>query len=254
MRRLKMPFKDGVYLVNRTNCVGDNCKRKLFCDMTTQGGGWTVIQRRQNGRVSFQRAWSGYKNGFGSYDHEFWLGKQPFWMLLYKVAYRAVNMSALGFAEVLKATADIYAFCNDIISELTNSLNRTYELLIQMVGNDGQSTTVKYNRFRIDPEDQFYRLRLGEMVEGSVDSLRVSRDAPFGTYDRQKDGKAAVTCGAWFRSGWWYNNQCALGGNLNVPFRPVAKSPHLKGIQWAISRDDGKAGTVVQTKIMIRQV
>ncbi|KFD52058.1 hypothetical protein M514_07040 [Trichuris suis] len=217
IRRLKMPFKDGVYVVNRTNCNGDNCKRKLYCDMTTQGGGWTVIQRRQNGRVSFQRPWAGYKNGFGSYDHEFWLG-------------------------------------NDIISELTNTPNRTYELLIQMVGNDGQSSTVKYNRFRIEPEDQFYRLRLGDMVEGSVDSLRVSRDAPFGTYDRQKDGKAAVTCGAWFRSGWWYNNQCALGGNLNVPFRPVAKSPHLKGIQWAISRDDGKSGTVVQTKIMIRQV
>lgn len=34
---------------------------QVFCDMDTNGGGWTLIQRREDGSVNFQRKWKDYK-------------------------------------------------------------------------------------------------------------------------------------------------------------------------------------------------
>lgn len=47
---------------------------QVFCDMETSGGGWTIIQRRKSGLVSFYRDWKQYKQGFGSIRGDFWLG------------------------------------------------------------------------------------------------------------------------------------------------------------------------------------
>lgn len=44
--------------------------------METSGGGWTVIQRRKSGLVSFYQDWQHYRQGFGSIRGDFWLGNE----------------------------------------------------------------------------------------------------------------------------------------------------------------------------------
>ncbi|CAG2228208.1 ANGPT2 [Mytilus edulis] len=46
---------------------------KAYCDMSTDGGGWTVLQRRIDRTTSFDRDWKDYMEGFGDPQKEYWL-------------------------------------------------------------------------------------------------------------------------------------------------------------------------------------
>ena len=55
-------------------CGGKWSTTTIYCDTKTADGGWTVIQRRVDGSVDFNRSWSDYEKGFGDLNGEFWYG------------------------------------------------------------------------------------------------------------------------------------------------------------------------------------
>ena len=94
----------------------------VFCDQTTDGGGWTVFQKRLDGSVDFYRGWADYQNGFGNLNGEFWLGL-------------------------------------DKIHRLTNS--DTFKLRVDLEDWEGETRFAEYDMFAIGDEASKYRLSLG---------------------------------------------------------------------------------------------
>ena len=63
----------GVYLLNNF-CGYNRIKAAAYCDTSNGGGGWLVVQRRQDESVDFNRTWLEYEDGFGKLTGEFWYG------------------------------------------------------------------------------------------------------------------------------------------------------------------------------------
>nr|BAE30601.1 unnamed protein product [Mus musculus] len=101
----------------------------VLCDMDTDGGGWTVFQRRLDGSVDFFRDWTSYKRGFGSQLGEFWLG-------------------------------------NDNIHALTTQ--GTSELRVDLSDFEGKHDFAKYSSFQIQGEAEKYKLILGNFLGGGA--------------------------------------------------------------------------------------
>ena len=68
----------------------------VWCEFNMEKG-WTVIQKRYDGSVPFNRNWEDYKNGFGSTGGEHWLGQFLF-------TFRKCNnlMTALILTKIIR--------------------------------------------------------------------------------------------------------------------------------------------------------
>ena len=63
----------GIYSV-KNFCGNNSVIADGYCDHCNGGGGWLVVQRRQDGSVDFNRTWREYEDGFGKLTSEFWYG------------------------------------------------------------------------------------------------------------------------------------------------------------------------------------
>ena len=139
----------------------------VYCDMSTDGGGWTVFQRRQDGSVDFYRGWNDYKAGFGQLTAEFWLG-------------------------------------NDKIHRLTAS--RPSSLRVELEDWNGARVYAKYGKFNIGDEQGHYRLEVGSYSGTAGDSLAYHNNMAFTTKDRDNDLWSRTNCAVEYTGAWWYNN------------------------------------------------
>ncbi|XP_054608796.1 tenascin-R isoform X4 [Dunckerocampus dactyliophorus] len=120
---------------------------QVYCDMSTDEGGWIVFQRRQNGLTDFSRKWSDYRVGFGNLEDEFWLGLD-----------NIQRLAAQG----------------------------RYELRIDMKDGQ-ESVYANYDKFSLGDARNLYKLRIGEYNGTAGDSLSYHQGRPFSTKDRDND-------------------------------------------------------------------
>lgn len=92
---------NGVYRIDPDG-RGGAAPFSVYCDQTTDGGGWTVFQRRQDGSVNFQRNWNAYKAGFGDPAKEHWLGNEKIHQLTKASRTLRVDMRDEGEARYAK--------------------------------------------------------------------------------------------------------------------------------------------------------
>ncbi|XP_062604046.1 angiopoietin-related protein 7-like [Saccostrea cucullata] len=94
----------GVYSIYPWS-VSDRSLRVL-CDMDTAGGGWTVIQKRNDGSVSFARNWTEYQKGFGHAETEYWLGNEAIHALTLNTSSLYVKLQKKNGEEFYRSYPD----------------------------------------------------------------------------------------------------------------------------------------------------
>ncbi|CAL8407177.1 unnamed protein product [Arctogadus glacialis] len=181
--------RSGVYSV----VPGESRPIRVSCDMETDGGGWTVVQRREGGALSFNRDWMAYREGFGLPEAEHWLG-------------------------------------NEVIHLLTNQ--GPYSLRIDMEDWSHAHRHAHYSSFSLDGGAERYRLHVSGFSGSVGDSFgRYHDNQVFSTPDTGNICSEISHAGWWFRHCFHSNlNGVYYKGGHYSPQGPNVLGPD--GVVW----------------------
>ncbi|XP_071516393.1 microfibril-associated glycoprotein 4-like [Panulirus ornatus] len=181
----------GTYTIHPYVCC-PNISVSVYCDFQSDGGGWTVIQRRDQypQQEDFFLPWKDYVTGFGKVTQEFWLGLE--------------HIHALTSQE-------------------------PYEVRFDLEDFDGVTGWAKYDHFEVSGKDLHYRLNLGEYSGDVGNGMKYHNGMSFSTKDRDNDN-STENCAVQWKGGWWYNSCQHV--SLNGPYVGPERSPGAEAILW----------------------
>ncbi|KAG8447602.1 hypothetical protein GDO86_014926 [Hymenochirus boettgeri] len=169
---------------------------QVFCDMTTDGGGWTVFQRREDGSVNFFLGWEQYRDGFGKLTGEHWLGLQRLHLLTMQAHYQL--------------RIDLEDFENSTSYALYN--------------------TFGVGLFSVNPDEDGYPLTVSDYTGTAGDSLGKHSGMKFTTKDMDND-HSENNCASFYHGAWWYRN-CHTS-NLNGQYLRGHHASYADGVEWS---------------------
>ncbi|XP_078071412.1 angiopoietin-related protein 3-like [Mustelus asterias] len=184
---------------------------QAYCQMTAEFG-WTVIQRRFNGSLDFDRSWLDYKTGFGDLHGEFWLGLENF----YQIVHQAKHI-----------------------------------LRIELADWKNETRYIEYT-FKIGSKDNNYTLQIGQVLTGDLSSaISDCKALPFSTSDRDNDLHTDINCAGQHSGGWWFSacGEANLNGKY-LQSRISRRPDRKKGIFWKTWK--GNYYSFKSTQLMVR--
>uniref|UniRef100_A0A6B0V7T5 Putative ixoderin b5 n=1 Tax=Ixodes ricinus TaxID=34613 RepID=A0A6B0V7T5_IXORI len=171
------------------------------CDMESDGGGWTVIQRRtskENREDLFEKNLKDYERGFETNGGGFWIG-------------------------------------NEILHALTSFPNNQQALRIELTRTGAKKPiVVLYHKFHVGSKNEGYKLTINDYQgpEGTdYDALSYHNGEKFTIKEGTKDIRDD-SCSSRLSGGWWFK-KC---NKSNLNGRKFARESTLRalGITWHI--------------------
>uniref|UniRef100_A0A8D2K9R1 Tenascin n=1 Tax=Theropithecus gelada TaxID=9565 RepID=A0A8D2K9R1_THEGE len=138
---------------------------EVFCDMTSDGGGWIVFLRRKNGHENFYQNWKAYAAGFGDRREEFWLGL-------------------------------------DNLNKIT--AQGQYELRVDL-RDHGETAFAVYDKFSVGDAKTRYKLKVEGYSGTAGDSMAYHNGRSFSTFDKDTDSAITNCALSYKGAFWYRN-------------------------------------------------
>ena len=146
--------------------------------MTTDGGGWIVIQRnKKNSLVNFNKNWTDYEEGFGDLNTEFWYGLESMHCLTQR---------------------------------------GQWEMRVDYQKYDKTWSYYHCNQFSVGNASEEYPLTIGGFTGVGTDWFDYSSYGHNGMKFSTPD-KGSNNCAVTYKSGWWYNICYRINLNKQPP-------------------------------------
>ena len=164
----------GVYKMS----MGTFATANVYCNMTTDSGGWIVIQRnRINSQLSFNKNWREYEEGFGDLNKGFWAGLE----LMHTLTQRG-----------------------------------QWEMRVDYQNNDKTWSYLHYNHFSVGSASEEYPLTVGGFTGVGTDRFVNQNGMKFTTLDNDNDNWGS-NCAVVYKDGWWFNACDTIDINRQIP-------------------------------------
>uniref|UniRef100_A0A1I7YD22 Fibrinogen C-terminal domain-containing protein n=1 Tax=Steinernema glaseri TaxID=37863 RepID=A0A1I7YD22_9BILA len=194
------------------------------CDMDTGAKGWTVMSRRINDFMFWNRTFEEYAVGFGNPGESHWLGLDR----VHELVSHFPGGKALLRIELRNDLCSRRGACS---------------------GEGAEGYWWGEWKFAVDDRSKLFKLSVSSVLNGNLSTTAfdyfhsMNNNQPFTTVDRDNDRRASRNCAVFRNYGGWWHRDCgfmALNGKYGVT------EGHSKGLYWLYQHKTKNAlGTTV---------